>query len=347
MALNLTRTYTYTTGATISSSENNTNENTIYSAFQGLEGATSSMSKLPLDANPTSALHAATKQYVDIYASLGLPNLEWVSVTTVRVKANTGTANQTKILFPDGELRTVTEDTGSANKYRLFDITATANFTSGTEDSGLRTSLSETVNNWYVIYAVKSQINSANFVLVGDQTFPTVGNFSTLNTRYGTSSWRPLGYIRNGDGAGATGDIVNFVQEGNLTLFVNLITSANLNAAPLGGTVGVKMATTASATSLTWSPAAGSGATNIPDTVRAGWVRGFGHSYTGSLRLTDDAQNRSYAILPNISNSYQQAFAGLSAGFKIDGTGGTAAAWDIVLYGFIDNALGIGSNPIL
>jgi hypothetical protein len=347
MALNLTRTYTYTTGATISSSENNTNESTLYSAFQGLEAATSSMSKLPLDANPTSALHAATKQYVDTYAAWSVPNLEWLTVSTVRVKANTGTANQTKIVFPDGDVRTVTEDTGSSTKYRLFDITATAEFTAGTEDSGLRSGLSETVNNWYVIYAVKSAINSANFVLVGDQTFPTVSNFSTLNTRYGTSGWRPLGYVRNGDGAGSTGDLVNFVQEGNITVFVNQIPTASLNAAPLGGTPGVRMATTASATSLTWSPATGSGATALPDTIRLGWVRGFGHSHTGSLRLTDDAQNRSYAILPNISNSYQQAFAGLTAGFKIDATGGTNAAWDIVLYGFIDNALGNGSNPIL
>lgn len=165
-------------------------------------------------------------QVFGVITSYRRPNLTHQSITTVDVEPNTGTSNQTKIIFPDGNVRTVTEDTSSTNKYRRFDITATAQFTSGTEDSGLRSGISETTNTWYAIYAVKSLIDSTKFVLVGDTTLPTSSNVSTLDGRYGSNSWVYLGTIRNGDNVSATGDIIKFKHVGNACFFSNIVSGA-------------------------------------------------------------------------------------------------------------------------
>jgi hypothetical protein len=186
------------------------------------------------------------------------PALSFVSVTTVDVENNTGTANETRIIFPDGTERSVTEDTASTNKYRRFIITAAAEFTSGTEDSGLRSGLAEATDTWYAIYAVKSTINTANFVLAGDTTLPSQANFATLNTRYGTNGWVYLGMIRNGDASAATGDILSFYQSGIKVGFANTCTGQAMNG------LGLRLATSAGATTLTYTYAAGTGTAQIP-----------------------------------------------------------------------------------
>lgn len=343
MALNLTRTYTYTAGNTIASSENNTNENTIYNAFAGLEAGTASMSKLPLDADPTSALHAATKQYVDVYATWKRPTLIRNSNSTVDIDDNTGTAHQTRMLFGDGNYRTVTEDTSSTNKYRRFDITATAEFTTGTEDSGLRSGLSEASNTWYAIYAVKSLINSANFVLVGDTTLPLQASYSTLNSRYGTNSWVYLGLIRNGDGSGAASDIVDFVQHGNYTCFSNNTTTSVGNTSN-----GLRLANTAGATSLTWAYSAGTGTSDVPGNVLSGVMSAAFGSSASRIRIRDAGPARDYAAQAGGSQSALiHASVPLSGGIRTEDAAGNSLAMDILLVAYFDLALGVGSNPLI
>ncbi len=186
------------------------------------------------------------------------PLLQWNGVSTVDVEANTGTSNQTSIVFPDRAQLSVTENLASTQKYRRFDITKTAQFTSGTESGGLRSGLSEVANTWYAIYAVKSQINTANFVLVGDTTLPLAANFATLNSRYGTNSWVYLGMIRNGDNNLDTTDIIKFTQAGNHISFqvftgTSGFAHKHLILATSGGSSG------------TIVPAAGTGNLNVPD----------------------------------------------------------------------------------
>lgn len=151
------------------------------------------------------------------------PVMLWIDGNTIDIEPNTGTSNTTTVIFPDGNVRTVTENTASTDKYRRFIITATANFTSGTEDSGLRSSLSRTANTSYSLYAVKSQINAANFVLVGDTTQPTQANFATLNSAYGTNGWVYMGPVLNGDNSTATNTIVSFDQSGTRIHFTNAL----------------------------------------------------------------------------------------------------------------------------
>jgi len=343
MALSLSKDYTFAPNTTISSSEVNTDFDELYNAFSGLEAMTSTLAALKMDADPTTALAVATKQYVDAYAAYRRPDLTYVSATQIDVEVNTATANTTKIIFPDGNYRSVTEDTSSTNKYRRFDITADAEFTSGTEESGLRAALTEATNTWYAIYAVKSTINTANFVLVGDTTLPTIANVSTLNGYYGTNGWVYLGLIRNGDNSGATGDILNFVQAGNRTRFINTVTTGGNTG---NGTI---LATTAGATTLTYTYAAGTGTAQVPNPIKfidyGITCAGSGTSWeavtavaTGMrvFRVTGATIGTGSMFIPNMA---------ASQGLKTECQ--ASSAQDILMAGFIDGVLGVGSNPMI
>lgn len=346
MALNLTKSFTFAPLTTIASSEVNTNYDTLYNAFTGLEATTSTLAKLKMDGDPSAALEVATKQYVDAYAGYKRPNLTWVSVTTVDVDSNTGTANQTKIVFPDGNYRSVTEDTAVTNKYRRLDITAAVEFTSGTEDSGVRSGITEAANTWYAIYAVKSTINTANFVLAADTTLPTQANFSTLNGRYGTNGWVYLGLIRNGDGAAATSDICNFVMSGSKTIFINTSSSGSHNTTR--GAAGIIFTGTAGATTLTYSYSAGTGATAIPNNVTHVLWWSAHAAVVGNIIVQDSAGARDHFVHhANNAVSVREYWAPASEGIKLSNGPASSVAQDVNLAGFMDGVLGVGSNPLI
>lgn len=269
------------------------------------------------------------------------PRLIWVSVTQVDIENNTATANETSLPFPDGETISVTEDTSSTNKYRRFDITSTASFTSGTEDSGLRSGIAEAANTWYAIYAVKSQIDSTKFILAGDTTFPTAANVSTLNSRYGTNSWIFIGYIRNGSGVTSHSDILNFVQCGEKFNFLNTIAAADtsVNVVALRGLI---LANTAGATSLGWTYSAGSGTTQVPDTIATiDWLtqRTAHNSYD---LISNQAGTRYYERRVNSNNNGDIITLTMPASEGILlGTGvGASEAFDAIMTGWTDYALG-------
>lgn len=201
------------------------------------------------------------------------PRLVWVSSSLVDVEAQTGLANTTSILFPDGTMRTVNEDVSSTDKYRRFNMAVNANWTSGTEESGLRPGLSEANNTWYAIYAVKSQIDPTKFVLVGDTTFPIQASFATLNTRYGDGAWLYLGSIRNGWNSFGFDDdvIIPFIQNGNRFRFVsNPPSSGNLNG---------MVCVSGNPTSIVWFPG---GAASLPPQVTSVFVIAWNGGAPGS-----------------------------------------------------------------
>lgn len=266
------------------------------------------------------------------------PVLQFISVTQIDVENNTGTANQTKIIFPDMSIRTVIEDTASTNKYRRFDITAAANFTSGTEDSGLYSALSEANNTWYAIYAVKSQINVLNFVLVGDTTLPLQANYATLNSRYGTDSWVYLGMIRNGDNNPAPGDLLDFVQAGGYTRLKNG-----------SGGVGIEFGRSAGAASVSYAPTQGTGTTDIPNHFPVvEWVVEIND--TSNFMARDFTNARTYSARHvGASNAYTNGWfwrAAANEGFYLSKSSGNIAPV-IYLAGWFDKALGLGINPLI
>jgi len=342
MALNLSKSFTFSPSTTIASSEVNTDFDTLYNAFTGIEAGTSTLAKLIMDADPTTALAVATKQYVDAYANYKRPQLTFVSTSTVDVSENTGTANQTKIVFPDGNYRSVTENTGVTTKYRRFDITATAEFTSGTEESGLYTGLSETANTWYAIYAVKSLINTSNFVLVGTTTLPVQASFSTLNTNLGTNGWVYLGLIKNGDEASSTTDIVGFDMAGHRTSFKNTCIGNSQNGS------GIRVATSAGATTLTYTYAAGTGAAQIPANVPiVTWTTNATSSGANFDARAQGGTNIRYMRLSNTPGTASFMVSNVSSVNGLINETSSSTAKDIYITGFVDSALGVGSNPLI
>lgn len=341
---NLAVSNTFTAGTEITAAPFNTNFSDIVTYINNRNGGGTAWDALNVTGTSTltGAITASSTLAVTgaITATGGIanlfgyrrPNLVYSSATAVNVENNTGTSNQTTIVFPDGTIRSVTEDVSSTHKYRQFLITATAEFITGTEDSGLYSGLSETTNTWYAIYAVKSQINTANFVLVGTTTLPLQANFATLNTNLGTNSWVYLGMIRNGDNSGATGDILSFVQSGNETAFRNACTGND------GTLFGTRLATTAGATSVTYTYAAGTGATDIPNHISIGAV---GVS-NGTAFAFKNAANT--VTIGNLSGGGTlRADVHVTAGFLCSGTSTTR---DIVLSGFYDPLLD-GTHQVL
>lgn len=261
------------------------------------------------------------------------PNLVWISTNAVAISSNTGTTNESCILFPDGGYRCVTENNSTADQYRLWQATATANFTSGTEDSGLRSTYIRTANTRYLLYAVKSSINSANYVIVGDTITPVVANYSTLNTAYGTNGWVYLGCVFNGDQGSSTNTILKFVKSGAHVEFFNATSGANV-----ANDRGVRLATTASATTLTYTYAAGTASGQIPNNIKI--VRYSGHliNSSGNSGCTDSTGNIRFMF----NDRHCAIETDASLGLLVEIGGANKA--DIFLTGFIDDALTDGAG---
>jgi len=265
------------------------------------------------------------------------PVLQFGSITTVAIEAGivTGTSGDVTLLFRDGELRTTNNTT-----YTTFNITRNAVLT-GTKQSGLRSGLSEATSTWYAIYGVKSQ-DSTDVIAVGDTVLPLQANYATLNSNFGSNGWVYLGMIRNGDFSSATGDILNFIQAGNMTLFINTCAG---NARPMNGTL---VATTGGATSLTYTYSSGTGSTNIPANlshIRWNWAAG---GTANSTDVTDTGGNVYMDRRPNDGGGRiaGQVLSPATYGLKLSNTGATSVVFDIACAGFVDDALGVGTNPM-
>lgn len=273
------------------------------------------------------------------YGNYRRPVLKYASATQFDIENNTGTANETRIVFPDGTERSVTEDTSSAHKFRRFDITATATYVSGTEDSGLRSGVSEVDNTWYCIYAIKSQINTSNFILSGDSTIPKQSNIPTLDSRYGENSWVYLGLIRNNGDF----DITKFTQAGNRTVFRD-------NSA--GGTQKVPghFIMTGSAPN-TYTISRGTGNLDFPDQIETVDLIAAPGDSADTYRLR--TQSGVYAAGPNddsvamgsFTNMFPVPDISLADDIAADFVLGGATLFAVVVLGYTDHVLGPGFNP--
>jgi hypothetical protein len=264
------------------------------------------------------------------------PVLTFSTVSTVTIETGLdGNSGEAKILFPDGEVR-VDSTAGDI----VFDITRNAAFASGTIQSGLASG-SEATNTWYAIYAVKvTKVgDTGRFVLVGSTTLPLQANYTTLNTNFGGNGWIYLGLIRNGDGAGATGDILNFVQAGHITAFRNGTT----NSEP-----GIAFASTAGAATLVYTYSAGTGATNIPNNISlVKWLVDTG-AVAASVNMWDSTTNHIFSYTAG-TYAARTPVGWIPAADGIQGRNNiaTSIAYAIQLTGFVDGVLGVGSNPFL
>lgn len=342
MALSFTVSYTFSPSTTISSSQVNTNTSDVALVFQGLEAKTKSFSNLKVDATPASATEVAIKSYVDSFMTWRRPVLKYASATTVTVESGLdGTSGDIPMLFPDGSYRTETSTTRTT-----FDITRNAVLTTSGAQSGLTGATSEATNTWYALYACKVTDSTTQWCTVGTTVLPTQANYATLNAAYGTSGWVYLGTIRNGDQGGTTGDILDFTMCGNVTKFNNIVSSGNSGRKA----VGVLMATTAGATSLTYSVSTGTSGATIPSHLTliywgASETGGASHSVTVSYSGGTDRVFFDQDSLTAFTVSLPPIPSG--NGIKIANSGAISTVADITLQGFVDPVLGVGSNPLL
>jgi hypothetical protein len=338
MALTFTVSYTFSPNTTIASAQVNTNTSDVSNVFNGLEALTKTLAKLKVDVDPATALEVATKQYVDHYSTYRRPVLVYNSATVVNVESGLdGTSGDVVIQFPDGNKRT--DSTTSRVQCNLSQNAVL----SGTAVSGLRTG-SLTNNTWYAFYAVKTSDNSSNFVIVADTVLPLQANFTTLNSNFGANSWIYLGVLPNGDHSGAATNIPQFVMAGNRVVFYNACTGASSGSpAP-----GVRLATTAGATSLTWTYAAGTalGSNQVPNNLVLGDFA-VGASANTTLSIGNSAGNNNLLFLGLGNSLYVVPVynAPLINGIKSVPSG--SVAQDIYFMGYVDSVLGVGANALL
>lgn len=233
----------YTSGNAITAAGQNSNENTIVNEINGnldsdnIENGSLTTSDLSASAGITQSQMSTTFQSTMNYIHANnlafqryrRPELVWVSRSTVDISSNTGTSNQTCIYFSD-EQRCVTENVLSTSVNRRAIITETASL-SGTKNSGLRSGYVLTTNTWYSFYAVKVTDVSTDFVIVIDTITPSISNFSTLNTAFGTNGWTYLGVLPYGNWADNSNSLLEFNQKNMKTVFVSSMTGVNSSSA--------------------------------------------------------------------------------------------------------------------
>ncbi len=219
----------YNAGDVITSALQNTNENAIVNEINGAldtanfeDGgvATADLADNAVTQAKLATIIQSTFTFSNQRGLYKRPKLEYQSGTAVNVSTNSSTANTTCITFPD-EVRCVTENVASTNKYRQASTAVNVVYLSGTEDSGMGVGETVAVNTWYGVYAVKSQVSASNFVLVLTTVTYNADNFARLNTLYQTNGWVYLGLVRRGDKGGVTNEILEFKQTGHLTMFKN------------------------------------------------------------------------------------------------------------------------------
>lgn len=267
------------------------------------------------------------------------PNLIYNSATVVNIESGLdGTTNVVTLLFPDGQFRNDTSTTRTQ-----CNLAQVANFTSGANQSGVRTG-TVAVNTWYAIYAVKGSNSNNAIVAVADTVLPLQTNVTTLNTNFGgPNTWVYIGLVRNGDNSGATTGILQFSMSGSITLFSNTATSANGT-----GTPGTLLATSAGTVSIAYTYSAGTGSVGIPNNiVQAFYTGGAAAGGTAGSSLAAVSGNPKYFSTTEsaINRTFLSSWMPAQQGVTLIGVASTAK--DISIAGFTDGVLGVGSNPQL
>lgn len=170
---------------------------------------------VPLDVIPGAG--GSAYSYMYLLSRYRKPVIEYQGSSSISIENNTGTSNESLVVFPK-YIIAVTEAITGSPKFRKATLSSTANgyasSHTGAAQGGVRSGLTWSNNAWYAIYAARVRYGSDagnNFILVADDTLPTQGNESTLDTRYGAGQWVYLGLVRNGYGStGSSSSIIPF-----------------------------------------------------------------------------------------------------------------------------------------
>lgn len=269
------------------------------------------------------------------------PSLVWGSTFYMTVQTGQdGTAVDSPVLFPDGRIIISTSPT-----YQACYSSTTASLTgSGTPGILIGTA---TVDTWYAFYAVEVNSNS-NWVLVATTYAPVAANFASLNSYLTANQWKYIGIGRYGDGGAVHQGFMNFTQTGFLFTFGNILTTNGNGSTP--NVSGIELAGAGGVISSTYTYVSGMATGQIPPNIKI-----------ANYLILNDAGNTQYDQVQNSAGTRTLGgFAGASsAGLPIifpiqaptslgiaqtrqSGTG----KLDEVLYGYYDDALSGGNNPM-
>lgn len=263
------------------------------------------------------------------------PVIAYSSSTQVNVSTNSQTNNTTVIMFPDGDVRSVTENLATSSNFRAFKTNQIAIWNAtGTSRGGLNSG-SVSNNSWYAIYAVKvSTSGSRNFVIVGSSINPTSANFSVLNSTFGTNGWAYLGLIRYGNNDNFAAEVLPFVQRSDG--FTKFTSTCVGNTA--FGLQGIISTTSASTTSLTYTPTRGMGALNLPENIDGTFYQAGRANGATAIRLLNASGTQRFVDLQAVTGAQlQSAMTADADGLQMTWT--TSVAADISLSGFHDASI--------
>lgn len=294
--------------------------------------------------NTLSALTSVTTTQVSAGPNLFAykrPSLFWISNSSITITTGTVDGQAAgEVIFPDGQLRT-----DSTSSHLIISTMNAAAFVSGTAKAGLLPGESGTQGK-YSVFAVKSQINSSDFVVVLDSTPMIPPNYSLFNSIYGTNGYIYIGTAAHYDNQAASSYFLRFRQSGNHTVFENLLVGSAIN--PLRG---ILLATSASASTLTYTYATGPGATQFPPNISiVDAVAAVGSVTSGNEAQFKDSVNGEFYGVAQGSGAGRMTISATGGadpqfGFNVTGNSYTGAI-DITVTGWYDDALGVGSNPM-
>lgn len=295
-----------------------------------------------------TAFNIGTSTITQLYNQINAyrrPRLINVSGTEVDIESGTvggltAGGSSITVIFPDGA---VYNSTGTEASQAV--ITSTANW-GNPLSAGIRRGEKLTGNMWEHFYLVKSSVpgDTTHFVTVISSWAAIPSNYNQLNTNFcgagGSNCWVYEGAWPYGDGSASVNAFPVGDQSGNMTCLKNSETGVVRNQR------GIRLASTAGATSVTWSYAAGNliGSGQIPANLLIGTLS---MSSTGtSFLATDGAGAVTYAeFKPDVNNTMQFPNVSLLKGAKV--SSGSSTTNEIDLGCWIDSALGVGSNPQL
>lgn len=266
------------------------------------------------------------------------PDLQKIGASNVGlVTGSDGVAGEVAMLFRNGTLR-VDSTSGDFN----CDLTRVAAFSSGTIQSGVRTG-AVVANTWYSFFAVgvTKPGSEDRFVLIADASDYKATSLATYDGFWGAGNWQYMGTIPYGDNSAATTTVPDFVMHGNQVAF--------FNACSMGGRscVGVRLANTAGATSLTWTYAAGTalGSAQVPSNLLIGTLVTSNEAATESY-LTDSTGNIQYLGFSVSAGLNALRVSNLYLGLGARLLTGSSVAQGLGLAGYVDSALGVGVLPL-
>jgi len=291
------------------------------------------------------------------YAYYRKPNIkvtvDFTSARAIEVEPNFNDSSTTIILFPDGELRSVSESRFysilSPPRYIAAYANISASLTSSPPigGSGITLGVGGPVSNqWIAVYAVKATSDATKFVIVLSSLAPFRANLSTLNSSFGTNGWVYLGTCRYGANQVTTTTFLGFKKVGPWNVFTEQYASSGSNASLR--TVGFVIANGTGVSSLTYTYSAGMTNLLIPNHFsHLLFGAAFNAIASATFQITDSGTNRKYDAGDAATNTFVQHYLfPASEGFRIN-TPGKSGTKDIVICGWIDPLMSVGMNTLI